>query len=57
MGEDETVEIGLTVEGGKPDSVRWTLTRDGKEVPVTLSANGGTLTFDGAGKFWKARLS
>ena len=47
--EDETVEIGLTVEGGKPDSVRWTLTRDGKEVPVTLSANGGTLTFDGAG--------
>ncbi len=49
--EDETVEIGLTVEGGKPDSVRWTLTRDGKEVPVTLSANGGTLTFDGAGDY------
>ena len=46
-----TVEIGLTVEGGKPDSVRWTLTRDGKEVPVTLSANGGTLTFDGAGDY------
>ena len=49
--EDETVEIGLTVEGGKPDSVRWTLTRDGKEVPVTLSANGGTLTFDAAGDY------
>ena len=47
--DGETAEIGLTVEGGKPESVRWTLTRDGKEVPVTLSANGGTLTFDGAG--------
>lgn len=47
--DGETAEIGLTVEGGKPDSVRWTLTRDGKEVPATLSANGGTLTFDGAG--------
>jgi len=49
--DGETAEIGLTVEGGKPDSVRWTLTRDGKEVPVTLSANGGTLTFDGAGDY------
>ena len=49
--DGETAEIGLTVEGGKPESVRWTLTRDGKEVPVTLSANGGTLTFDGAGDY------
>ncbi len=49
--DGETAEIGLTMEGGKPDSVRWTLTRDGKEVPVTLSANGGTLTFDGAGDY------
>ena len=49
--EGETAEIGLTVEGGKPESVRWTLTRDGKEVPVTLSANGGTLTFDAAGDY------
>ena len=49
--DGETAEIGLTVEGGKPDSVRWTLTRDGKEVPVTLSANGGTLIFDGAGDY------
>ena len=49
--EDESVEIGLTAEGGKPDSVRWTLTRDGKEVPVTLSANGGTLIFEVAGDY------
>lgn len=49
--EDETVEIDLTVEGGNPAAVRWALTYDGKEAPVTLSANGGTLTFDGAGAY------
>jgi hypothetical protein len=49
--DGETAEIGLTVEGGKPDSVRWTLIRDGKEVPVTLSANGGTLIFEVAGDY------
>ncbi len=49
--EDDTVEIGLTVEGGKPDSVRWTLTCDGKETAVSLSNQGGTLTFETAGDY------
>ncbi len=49
--EDESVEIGLTVEGGKPDSVRWALTKDGKEAAVSLGDQGGTLTFDGAGDY------
>ena len=49
--EDDTVEIGLTVEGGKPDSVRWALTRDGKEAAASLGDQGGTLTFDGAGDY------
>ncbi|WP_300447420.1 S-layer homology domain-containing protein [uncultured Oscillibacter sp.] len=49
--EDDTVEIGLTVEGGKPDSVRWTLTCDGKEAAVSLSNQGGTLTFETAGDY------
>ena len=47
----EMAEIGLTVEGGKPDSIRWALTRNGKEAAVTLGDNGGTLTFDGAGDY------
>ncbi len=49
--EDETAEIGLTVEGGKPDSIHWALTHDGKEAAVTLGDNGGALTFDGAGDY------
>lgn len=49
--EDDTAEIGLTVEGGKPTTVRWALTRDGKEAAATLSDNGGTLAFDGAGTY------
>ncbi len=49
--DGETAEIGLTVEGGKPDSIRWALTRDGKEAAVTLGDNGGTLTFNGAGDY------
>ena len=49
--EDDTVEIGLTVEGGKPDSVRWALTRDGKEAAASLGDQGGTLTFNGAGDY------
>lgn len=49
--EDETVEIGLTVEGGDPAAVRWALTKDGQEAAVTLSGNGGTLAFDGAGNY------
>ncbi len=34
--EDDTVEIGLAVEGGKPAAIRWALTRDGKEAAVIL---------------------
>ena len=49
--EDETVEIALAVEGGKPDSIRWALTCDGKEAATALSDNGGTLAFDGAGDY------
>ncbi len=49
--EDETAEIGLTVEGGKPDSVRWALTKDGAEAAVNLGDQGGALTFDGAGAY------
>ncbi len=47
----EAAEIGLTVEGGKPDSIRWALTHDGKDVAVSLTNQGGTLTFDGAGDY------
>ena len=49
--EDESMEISLTVEGGKPDSVRWALTKEGKEAAVSLGDQGGTLTFDGAGDY------
>lgn len=49
--EDETTEIGLTMEGDKPNSIRWALTKDGAEAVATLSVNGGTLTFDGAGDY------
>ena len=49
--EDESVEIGLTVEGGDPAAIRWALACDGKEAAVTLGDNGGTLAFDGAGDY------
>lgn len=49
--EDETVEIGLTVEGGEPAAIRWALTCDSKDTAVTLGNNGGTLAFDGAGDY------
>ena len=49
--EDESVEIGLTVEGGDPDSIRWALTKDGQEAAVNLGDQGGTLAFDGAGDY------
>jgi len=39
------------VEGGDPAAVRRVLTRDGKEAAVSLSGNGGTLAFDGAGGY------
>ena len=49
--EDETVEIDLTVEGGDPAAIRWALARDGKEAMASLSNQGGTLAFDGAGNY------
>nr|WP_325180162.1 hypothetical protein [uncultured Oscillibacter sp.] len=45
------MEIGLTAEGGKLDSVRWALTKDDKETSAALGDNGGTLIFDGAGDY------
>lgn len=49
--EDETVEISLTLGNGTPSAVRWSLTRSGEGVPVSLSDKGGTLAFDGAGSY------
>lgn len=49
--EDETAEISLTVEGGKPNSIRWALAKDGAEAAVNLGGQGGALTFDGAGDY------
>lgn len=55
--EDETVEIGLTVENGESASVRWALTHDGEEVPAALSGQGGTLAFDGTGDYTLAAIA
>ena len=49
--EDETAEIGLTIEGGDPAAIRWVLTRNSQDVDAALSAQGGTLAFDGAGDY------
>ena len=49
--EDETVEISLALGNGTPSAVRWSLTRSGEGVPVSLSDKGGTLAFDGAGSY------
>ena len=49
--EDETVEIGLTMEGGDPAAIRWALTCDGEDTSAVLSNNGGTLASDGAGDY------
>ena len=49
--EDETAEIGLTVENGTPSTIQWTLICDNEGVPVSLTDHGGTLSFDGAGDY------
>ena len=49
--EGDTAEIRLSVEHGTPSTVRWALTRDGENIPVSLGDNGGKLTFDKAGAY------
>lgn len=51
LHEGEAVEIGLTVESGETASIRWSMTRDGKPVPLELGNQGGTLSFDAAGEY------
>ncbi|NBH80260.1 hypothetical protein D3Z52_19300 [Clostridiaceae bacterium] len=51
LHEGEAAEIGLTVESGETASIRWSMNRDGKPVPLELGNQGGRLSFDAAGEY------